>query len=131
MFYFASPMNAKHMDYYMQRGLRIVQKMEEAGIKVYFPQRDTNQSMNPKKIHEANIAAIRKSQAFIIILSNSRGIYLEAGYAKGQKKPIIGLRVGETSEMGPITRNFLDYFVNSQEELIAMLKKLKSTKKKS
>ena len=122
MFYIASPMNSKHMDYYMQRGMRIAQKLEKAGFKVYFPQRDTKQSQNSKKIFEENISAIQKSKAVVLILSNSRGIYMEAGYAKAHSKPVIGLRVGETNEMGPITRHFMDYFVNDVDDLTKLLK---------
>ena len=126
MFYIASPMNHKDHDYYMQRGLRIVQKLENAGIKVYFPQRDTNQKQVSKKVLESNMNAIKKSKAMIVILSNSRGIYLEAGFAKAHKKPVIGLRVAETNEMGPIMRNFMDYFVNDVDDLTKLLKKFKA-----
>lgn len=130
MFYFASPMNAKHMDYYMQRGLRVVQKLEEAGIKVYFPQRDTKQSQNPRKIFEENILAIKKSKAVVLILSNSRGIYMEAGFAKAQKKPVIGLHVAETNELGPITRHFMDYFVSDVDGLAKLLKSIEKAPSK-
>ena len=131
MFYIASPMSHKDHDYYMQRGLRIAQKLEQAGVKVYFPQRDTNQKQVSKKVLESNMNAIKKSKAVIIILSNSRGIYLEAGFAKAHKKPVIGLRVAETNEMGPIMRNFMDYFVNDVDDLTKLLKKFKTPNKTS
>lgn len=127
MFYIASPMTnpaiaEENSEFHLKRNERIVKKLEGAGIKIYFPQRDTDQKLSPKKILSKNSEALQKSDAIIVILADSRGIYLEAGYAKGIGKKIIGLKVEETRSLGPISRNFFDYVVESAGELAILLK---------
>ena len=129
MYYIASPMTNPVMkeqdgEFYAKRNEKIAKKLEKAGIKLYFPQRDTNQSLPPKKILVKNIEALQNSLAIIVILSDSRGIYLEAGYAKGLGKKVIGLKVEETRNLGLISRNFFDYVVESIDELAVLLKNL-------
>lgn len=127
MYYLASPMTNPVMkdtgnEFYSQRNEKIVKKLERAGINVYLPQRNTNQLLPPKKILAKNIEALKKSKAIIVILSDSRGIYLEAGYARGLGKKVVGLKVEETRSLGPISRNFFDYVVDSVDELVILLK---------
>ncbi len=129
MYYLASPMTnpvmkdkEKYGEFYAQRNDKIVKKLEKSGLKIYLPQRDTNQMLSPKKILAKNLDALQKSKAIIVILSDSRGIYLEAGYAKGLDKKVIGLKVEETRSLGLISRNFFDYVVDSADELAKLLK---------
>ena len=133
MYYIASPMTNPIMketggDFYSQRNEKIVKKLERVGINVYLPQRDTNQVLPPKKILTKNIEALKKSKAIIVILSDSRGIYLEAGYARGLGKKVIGLKVEETRSLGLISRNFFDYVVDSINELVMLLKDMEKEK---
>lgn len=109
-------------EFYSQRNEKIAKKLEKAGIKIYFPQRDTNQALPPKKILAKNTEALRNSKAIIVILSDSRGIYLEAGFAKGLGKKVVGLKVEETRNLGLISRNFFDYIVEDVSELAILLK---------
>ncbi|MEM7819916.1 MAG: nucleoside 2-deoxyribosyltransferase [Candidatus Aenigmatarchaeota archaeon] len=103
MFYFAGPMGEK----YNTRNERIVNKLEKSGIKIYLPQRDTDQNQTARKIFLMNMSALKRSKAVIVALSETRGIYLESGFAKALGKKLIGLKVEETRELGMITRNFL------------------------
>lgn len=131
MYYLASPMTnpvmidkEKDGEFYSHRNEKLAKKLEKAGIKLYYPQRDTNQMLPPKKILAKNVEALRNSKAIIVILSDSRGVYLEAGYAKGLGKKVIGLKVEETRSLGLISRNFFDYVVDSIDELSMLLKNL-------
>jgi len=111
-------------DFYSHRNHKLVKKLEKTGVKLYFPERDTNQSLSPKKILAKNREALEASTAIIVVLSDSRGIYLEAGYAKGLGKKVIGLKVEETRSLGLISRNFFDYVVDNIDELSILLKDL-------
>lgn len=129
MYYLASPMTNPAMkeqagEFYARRNEKIANKLEQLGVKVYLPQRDTNQTLTPKKILAKNIEALKKAGAIIVVLSDSRGIYLEAGYAKGLGKTVVGLRVEETRNLGVISRNFFDYVVEDAGELAVLLKDL-------
>ncbi len=129
MFYLASPMTNPIMkdkeqdsEFYSKRNEKLVNKLEKAGIRLYFPQRGTDQELAPKKILAKNMGALKNSDAVIVILSDSRGVYLEAGFAKGLGKKVIGLKVEETRNLGLISRNFFDYAVESIDELIILLR---------
>ena len=113
MYYLASPMvnpnmtdDTVNMEEYLHRNDKICKKLEKQGFKIHLPQRDTNQKLSSKKIFATNIEALKNSKAVIVLLSETRGIYLEAGYAKGLGKKIIGLKVDETKALGIIIRNF-------------------------
>jgi len=129
MYYLASPMTdpeAKdrevHKEFYLRRNERIAARLEGAGIKIYLPQRDTDQKLAPKKICLKNLEAIKRCKGVILVLSDTRGVYLEAGYAKALGKTIIGLRVPETRALGRMVRNFLDAMVSSEDEIVMIVK---------
>lgn len=135
MFYLASPMTDPEKreketvkDFFLFRNEKIAKKLEQNGIKIYLPQRDTNQSYTPKKIFLKNLDAIKKSKGLIVVLSDTRGIYLEAGYAKALGKKVIGLKVSETKPLGTMVRNFLDTIVNSVDDLVLLLNKMEKEK---
>ncbi len=137
MYYISGPMTTRQLtgnesqkDFYIIRNEKIAKKLEKAGIKIYLPQRDTNQSLTPRKIFDTNIRAVKKSDGVIVLLSETRGIYLEAGYAKAMRKTILGLQVDETRALGTIVRNFFDTVVNNTDDLIILLKKLEKKNKK-
>ena len=138
MYYLASPMTdpeAKdkemHKQFYLQRNERITAELEKAGVKIYLPQRDTDQRLPPKRIYLKNLEAIKKSEGVIIVLSDTRGVYMEAGYAKAFGKKLIGLRVEETRALGRMVRNFLDNIVGSEEELAVIIKGSQNVHKRS
>jgi nucleoside 2-deoxyribosyltransferase len=138
MFYLASPMTDPeasdkevHKAFYIKRNEQIAQKLESAGIKIYLPQRDTDQKLPPKKIYLKNLEAIKKSDGMIIVLSETRGVYMEAGYAKAHGKKVIGLRVDETRALGRMVRNFLDNIVSSEEELVMVIKGLNNENRRT
>lgn len=130
MFYLASPMinpyiregdEVVYSEEFLNRNEKIAKKLEKYGIQIYLPQRNTKQNQAPRRIFAENLAAIKKCSAVIVILSDTRGIYLEAGYAKGISKKIIGLKVDETRPLGIMVRNFFDYIVESIDELVVLL----------
>lgn len=126
MFYFAAPMG----DEYNKRNEKFVGKLEKLGFKIYFPQRDTRQEQSARRIFMLNMYALKRADAVIVVLSNTRGIYLETGYAKALGKKLIGLMVEETKELGPITRNFFDHIVNDTDDLSILLEKIPSRAKR-
>ncbi|MBI3190618.1 nucleoside 2-deoxyribosyltransferase [archaeon] len=134
MYYISGPVtNLKNMkmDYLLKRNEKIAKILESKDREVYLPQRDTNQSQTPRKIFTDNMEAIKKSDGVIVILSDTRGIYLETGYAKAHGKKIIGLQVEETRALGAMVRNFLDHVVSNVDELVILLNVLeKKTKSK-
>ncbi len=138
MYYLASPMTdpdvkdrEAHKQFYLQRNEKIAANLEKAGIKIYLPQRDTDQKLPPKKIYLKNLEAIKKSLGVIIVLSDTRGVYMEAGFAKALGKKTIGLRVEETRALGRMVRNFLDNIVGSEEELAMVIKGLQNENRRA
>ncbi len=134
MFYLASPMvnpyikegdEIVYSEEFLNRNEKVAKKLERAGISIYLPQRDTKQKQTPRKIFADNLAAIKRCDALIVILSDTRGIYLEAGYAKGMGKKIVGLKVDETRPLGIMVRNFFDYIAENTDELAVLLNGLK------
>jgi nucleoside 2-deoxyribosyltransferase len=119
MFYFAGPMDEE----YKRRNEKLVSKLEKLGFKIYLPQRDTNQGYSARRIFMLNMSALKRSDAVIVVLSNTRGVYLETGYAKALGKTLIGFMVEETKELGPITRNFFNHIVNDVDGLSIILEK--------
>ncbi len=75
-------------------------------------------------VFREEIRDIRECDALIIVLSDTMGIYLEAGYAKALGKKIIGLRVEETREFTGWSDLFFDHMVSSADGLINVLKSL-------
>jgi len=135
MYYIAGPMidpsvKEAQKDYYLIRNEKIAKKLEASGFKIFLPQRDTNQKQTPRKIFLSNIDAIKKSDGVIVLLSDTRGIYLEAGFAKALDKTVIGLQLEETRALGTIVRNFLDHVANNVEELVLLLRLLEKENKR-
>ena len=97
--------------------------LENRGISVFLPQSDADQSKSGKEVLDQELEAIRNCESLIIMLSDTRGIYLEAGYAKAIGKKVIALKVEETRELGDWGYAFFDYIVSSKEELAEIIKK--------
>lgn len=65
--------------------------LEEKGISVYLPQRDTNQKNRPTIYHE-NKSALDRSNIVIAVAQNESPNWgVEVGYAFASNKPVIGI----------------------------------------
>ena len=128
MFYLASPMykaNVQHREKDESKRKRnegLARFLEENGIDVFLPQRDADQSLPGKQLLERELEAIRECEGLIVILSDTRGVYLETGYAKAIGKRIIGMMVDETRELGEWAKAFFDHIADDQEGLVRFLK---------
>jgi len=125
--YLASPMaSTKRLDKYsfsqkkLARNKEIAQKLIKNGFDIYLPQ--DNQKESGKLTLEEQLNVIRNCEFLIILLSDTRGVYLEAGYAKGLGKKVYALRVEETREGSDWLYSFFDYVANDIDELIEYLK---------
>lgn len=126
LIYLAAPMHpdGDEVSDYMERNARIAKKLEKAGFSVYLPQRDTDQTHTPKKIVEANMASIRGADCVVVLLADTWGIFLEAGYARALGRTVVAVREEGTRPLGSMVRNFFDYIVDSTDELAVLLKGL-------
>ena len=126
LLYLAAPMHpdSDEVSDFMERNARVAKKLEKAGFQVYLPQRDSNQDRTPKRIFEANIAAIKKADCVVVMLADTWGIFLEAGYGRALGKTVIAIKEENTRPLGSIVRNFFDYIVDSTDELAVLLKGL-------
>jgi len=132
MYYFATPhvnTNVKKntLDFEkLQRNEKLCKHLEEAGFKIFLPYRDADQNLAGKDLLEKELEFIRNSEGIIVALSNTRGIYIEAGYAKALGKEVVGLKVEETRDFSDWGKAFFDYIAKDADDLV---KYLKSSKK--
>lgn len=106
----------------LERNLKIAESLERNGVKVFLPQRDVDPKKSSKEIIKEELEAIKKSEGVIVVLSNTRGIYIEAGYAKALGKKLIGLKVEETREMSGVGHEFFDYVATNAQEVAKIIK---------
>ncbi len=131
MYYFATPhvnTNVKKntLDFEkLERNEKLCKQLEENGFKIFLPYRDADQKLSGKKLLEKELEVIRNSEGIIVALSNTRGIYMEAGYAKALGKKIIGLNVKETRDFSEWGKAFFDYIAKDTDELVDYLKNQK------
>jgi nucleoside 2-deoxyribosyltransferase len=127
MYYLATPYAKTGIKSYqldhgkLNRNKEIAQTLEKLGIQIFLPQRDVDQTLPGKKILNKELSVIRSCEGVIIVLSDTRGIYLEAGYAKALGKKVIALKVAETREMSDWGYAFFDFVAQSEEELTEYL----------
>ena len=105
----------------LNRNDGLAENLEKSGIQIFLPQRDADQSLPGKELLEKELAAIRSSEGIIVVLSDTRGIYLEAGYAKALGRKVVGLKVPETREMSDWGYAFFDFVAQDEKELIDYL----------
>jgi nucleoside 2-deoxyribosyltransferase len=128
MFYLATSMyktNVKHSEKdesKQKRNQDLAKFLEENGIEIFLPQRDADQTLPGKQLLERELEAIKNCEAMIAVLSDTRGIYLEAGYAKALGKKIIALKVEETRELSEWGKAFFNHVADDQEDLIGIIK---------
>lgn len=128
MFYFATPhAKTKIKDYKLDsdkldRNDYLAKLLEKNGFKIFLPMRDANQTLSGKEILDLELDVIKNSEGIIVVLSDTRGIYMEAGYAKAIGKKIIGLEVSETKRYGDWMKAFFDYIAKDENDLLNYLK---------
>lgn len=127
MFYFATPLVQtkdkkifKYSSQRWQRNLNYAQKLRSCGYKIFLPQE--NQLSDIKDTWENELNAIKNSEGMIILLSDTRGIYLEPGYAYALGKPIYAVLVSETKKLPPWIYNWFEYVAEDIDDLIKYLK---------
>jgi nucleoside 2-deoxyribosyltransferase len=131
MYYFATPhvnTNVKEntLDFEkLARNEKLCNALEENEIEVFLPYRDADQSLSGKDLLQKELEVIKNCQGMIVALSNTRGIYLEAGYAKALGKEIIGLKVEETRDFSDWGKAFFDYIAENTDDLINYFKNKK------
>lgn len=125
--YLASPMaSTVNSDSYSisnsktERNLSIAKELREAGFDIFLPQE--NQKRNGKETLEEQLKAIKDCEFLILILSDTRGAYLEAGYAKAIGKKIYAIEVEETRKYSDWLESFFDYIAVDVQDLIKYLK---------
>ncbi len=128
MYYFATPhvnvnVRTNELDFKkLTRNEKLCKALEEVGIKIFLPYRDADQSLSGKDLLEKELEVIRNCDGVIVALSDTRGIYLEAGYAKALGKKVVGLTVEETREFSEWGKAFFDYIAKDTEDLINYFK---------
>jgi len=127
MWYFATPhtnveVKINELDHNkLDRNEQLAKLLEEAGLEIFLPYRDADQSLSGKDLLEKELEVIRRSEGIIVALSNTRGVYLEAGYAKALDKRMIGLIVEETRELSDWGKAFFEYIAKDPQDLINYL----------
>ena len=128
MIYLASPIastndqnNWSHSDDKLIRNREIADKLIEAGFDIFLPQ--DNQQTTAQKTLSKELEVIKNCDFMIILLSDTRGIYLEAGYAKGIGKRIYAIKLPETRKMSEWSYLWYDYVADDVEDLVNFIKK--------
>src|SRR3989344_5196454 len=110
----------------LRRNEMIAEKLEQAGIELILPQRDVDQTQPKRQIWEQELDLIRKCDGMIVILSDTRGLYLESGFAKALGKKAFGLKVEETRPVPSEswTAQWFDFIAEDVDTLVVYLKSL-------
>jgi len=127
MIYLASPMKStadikKNVDcpQKFKRNAEIADKLKSAGLDIFLPQE--NQAATDEETLKKELEVIRQSEFMIILLSDTRGIYLEAGYAKALGKKIYAIKLPESRELSGWGKCWYDYIAEDVDDLINYLK---------
>jgi len=104
----------------IKRNAEMAEELRNAGFEVFLPQE--NQKRNGVETLAQQLNVIKNCEFLVILLSDTRGAYLEAGYAKALGKPVYAVKVKETRAYSDWMDAFFDYIASSARELIAYLK---------
>lgn len=128
MIYLASPMastkdknNWSYSKNKFLRNQKITNKLLKAGFNIFLPQ--DNQKPTAQETLNNELKVIQNSDFIIILLSDTRGIYLEAGYAKGIGKKVYAIKLPETRKMSEWSYCWYNYVAEDVDDLIKYLKK--------
>jgi nucleoside 2-deoxyribosyltransferase len=128
MFYFATPHAKTGIKDYeldsekLDRNDYFTKFLEKNGFRIFLPMRDADQTLSGKKLLDLELNVIKNCEGIIVVLSDTRGIYLEAGYAKALGKKVVGLEVTETREFSDWGKAFFDYIARDENDLLNYLK---------
>jgi nucleoside 2-deoxyribosyltransferase len=131
MYYLATPLYRTDVKFSAkdparhERNEKLCKKIEDSGFDIFLPQRDVNQSLSGKEILEEELKVIKQCEGLIIVLSDTRGIYLEAGYAKALGKKVVALKVEETRDMSEWGNSFFDFVATNEMDLLNHLREIK------
>lgn len=82
-------------DWNLQFNQKITKDLEESGLIVYLPQRDTNQQSELDVIFKEDIKGMENAQTFLVVAKNaSENLWVEVGWAYAKGKPIMILADG-------------------------------------
>jgi len=99
----------------------IIQKeLEKLGLDVYLPQE--HQKHTGAETLAEQLGIIQNCEFLILVLSDTRGTYLEAGYAKALGKKVYALEVEETRKYSDWLVAFCDYIAKDINDLINYLR---------
>jgi len=125
--YLASPIaQTKEKDSWSESGKKlsrneiISQKLKEIGLDVYLPQ--INQKKTGTETLAEQLKVIINCDFLVLVLSDTRGIYIEAGYAKALGKKVYALEVEETRKYSDWLIAFCDYIAKDINDLVNYLK---------
>lgn len=128
MIYLASPMaSTKSLDIHKysekkwKRNNKIYTKLKDSGFDIFLPQE--NQQENATLTLRKELSVIDSSEFVIVLLSDTRGIYLETGYAFATGKKIYGVKIEETRALSAWIKGWFDYIAEDVDDLINYLKK--------
>ena len=114
-------------DFKLSRNEQIALALKEVGIDVYLPQ--LNQKRTMRETWEEQKRAISNSDFLILVLSDTRGAYIEAGFAKALGKKIYALEVEETRKYSDWLNAVCDYIAKDLNDLVRFLKNIKRDSK--
>ena len=103
----------------IERNLGIANELKDAGFDVFLPQE--NQKRTGRETLEQQLDVIKNCEFLVLILSDTRGAYLEAGYAKASGKKIYAIKVKETRKYSDWLESFFDYIAKDAQDLIKYL----------
>lgn len=108
----------------LSRNEIICNKLKEIGLDLYLPQ--INQKKTGAETLAEQLEVIRNCDFLVLVLSDTRGICLEAGYAKALGKRIYALKVEETRKYSDWLVAFCDYIAKDINDLANYLKNNKN-----
>ena len=126
MIYLATPMastKSKKKNSFLKekldRNQKIVSELRKNGFEVYLPQEQKYSS--GKQALKEQLKVIRGCECLVIVLSDTRGAYLETGFAKALGKKVYALKVEETRKLSDWLESFFDFVAEDVEELVKKL----------
>jgi len=105
----------------LSRNEEIALALREIGLDVYVPQE--HQDMSMEDVWKEQQGIIRDCDFLILVMSDTRGIYIEAGYAKALGKKVYALEVEEMRKYSDWARAVVDYIAKDIDDLVDYLKK--------
>lgn len=106
----------------LSRNEKISQALIELGLDIHLPQ--DNQRPTMEETWQEQMRIIRECEFLVLVLSDTRGIYIEAGFAKALGKKVYALEVEETRKYSAWLDAVCDYIAKDLDDLVYFLKGL-------